>query len=366
MIQWKRKLGVRVVIKSTIGRIKVKSNYLLFLQKRNIMAKTRLTSLFLLVLILGLGSCQNNKNSKQEKELYFIGITQLMTNPGIDAIREGFLDEMEKLGYKEGKSVKYSQQNSQGDNTVAQSIVKKFVSDKCDMIFAITTPTAQVCANEIKGTNIPLVFGAVTDPIAAGLVNSMDKPGGNITGTSDKWPTSAQFDLLLQLVPKVKKIGVVYNPGETNSEANMKEVEKVCKDKKLELITVAVSNTSEVYAAAQSLIGKIDAFYVSADNTVITAMDAVIKVSEKNKIPLLPGVSSNVEQGGFGTLGPDYFDVGVQSARLADKIIKGESAGNIPVATAENFEYFFNLKSANATNVSIPDSLLTKAAKIYE
>ncbi len=330
------------------------------------MANTKSIILILLSILFGLSSCQNNKNNQGKKKLYFIGISQLMTNPGIDAIREGFLDEMGKLGYKDGENIKYSQQNSQGDNTVAQSIAKKFVSDGCDMIFAITTPTAQVCANEIKGTDIPLVFGAVTDPVAAGLVNTMEKPGGNITGTSDKWPTAAQFDLLLQLVPTVKRIGVVYNPGESNSEDNMKVVRKVCEEKNLKLVTVAVSNTSEVYAAAQSLVGKIDAFYVSADNTVITAMDAVIKISEKNKIPLLPGVSSNVEQGGFGTLGPDYFDVGVQSAIIADKIIKGEKPGNIPVSTAKNFEYFFNLKSAKATNVVIPDSLLSKAANVYE
>ncbi len=330
------------------------------------MNKIKFNWLLLSLILIGLISCKNDKNNSQKKDTYFIGITQLMTNPGIDAIREGFLDEMDKLGYKEGENIKYSQQNSQGDNTVAQSIAKKFVNDKCDMIFAITTPTAQVCAQETKGTNIPLVFGAVTDPVAAGLVNTMELPGGNITGTSDRWPTSAQFDLLLQLVPSVKKIGVVYNPGETNSEANMKEVETVCKNKNLELITVAVTNTSEVYAAAQSLVGKIDAFYVSADNTVITAMDAIIKVSEKNMIPLLPGVSSNVEQGGFGTLGPDYFDVGVQAARIADRIIKGEKPGNIPVATAKNFEYFFNLKSAKATNVNIPEELLSKAATVYE
>ena len=318
-----------------------------------------ITSLLVLIMIISCNTSTNKKN------LYHIGLTQLMTNPGIDAIREGFISEMKKMGYIEGKDIKYSTTNAQGDNNVAIGIAKKYVADKCDLIFAITTPTAQVCANEIKGTSIPLVFGAVTDPIAAGLVDSMNKPGGNITGTSDKWPTSEQFDLLLQLVPDVKKIGVVYNPGETNSEANMKEVEMVCKNKNLQLLTVSVSNTSEVYTAAKSLVGKIDAFYVSADNTVITAMDAVIKVSEKNKIPLLPGVSSNVEQGGFGTLGPDYFDVGVESAKIVDRIIKGEKASDIPVTTAKNFEYYFNLKSAKATNITIPEDLLEKASKVY-
>ena len=317
----------------------------------------------LFIFVISMSGCGS---STKKQKVYQIGITQLMTNPGIDAIREGFLDEMSKLGYKDNVNIKYTQENSQGDNTVAQSRAKKVVNDSCDMIFAITTPTAQVCAQEIKGTNIPLVFGAVTDPVSAKLVNSLEKPGGNITGTSDKWPTNAQFDLLIQLIPTVKRIGVVYNPGETNSEYNIKEVEKVCSLKKLELIKVAVSNTSEVFAAAQSLVGKIDAFYVSADNTVITAMDVVIKVSEKNKIPLLPGVSSNVEQGGFGTLGPNYFDVGVEAAKIADKIIKGEKPANIPVSTAKKFEYFFNLKSAKATGVVIPNVLLQKATKVYK
>lgn len=319
------------------------------------------TSLIVILTILFF-SC--NSPIKKEK-VYHIGISQLMTNPGIDAIRDGFIGEMTNLGYKDSVNIKYTFENSQGDNIVAQSIAKKFVNEKCDMIFAITTPTTQVCAKEIKGTNIPLVFGAVTDPISAGLVTTLEKPGGNITGTSDKWPTAAQFDLLLQLVPTVKTIGVVYNPGETNSEYNILEVENVCKTKNLKLLKVAVSNTSEVYAAAQSLVGKIDAFYVSADNTVITAMDAVIKISEKNEIPLLPGVSSNVEQGGFGTLGPNYYDVGVEAAKIADKIIKGEKPADIPVSTAKNFEYFFNLKSAKATGVVIPEDLLKKASKVY-
>jgi putative ABC transport system substrate-binding protein len=318
-----------------------------------------------IVVTIVVGSFWVNR-SVSSKGLYHIGVTQLMTNPGIDAIRDGFLDEMSKLGYIEGENIRYTLKNSQGDNSISQSIAKGFVNVRCDMIFAITTPTVQVCAKEIKGTNIPLVFGAVTDPVTAGLVSSLENPGGNITGTSDKWPTSAQFDLLLQLCPNVKRIGVVYNPGETNSEDNMREIEKVCAEKGLQLLKVGVANTSEVLAAAQSLVGRIDAFYVSADNTVITAMDAVIRVSEQNKIPLLPGVSSNVEQGGFGTLGPNYFDIGVESARIADRIIKGEKVGNIPVATATKFEYFFNLKSAEATGVVIPDSLLNQATQVYK
>jgi putative tryptophan/tyrosine transport system substrate-binding protein len=325
------------------------------------------TKILLLILLTIMSACNSQKSKKADNgKIYRIGINQLMTNTGIDAVRDGFIFEMRKLGYEDGHNVKFLQENSQGDNTIAQSIVNKFISDNVDLIFAITTPTAQICANEVKGKNIPLVFGAVTDPISAGLVSSLEKPGGNITGTSDKWPISEQFKLLIKLVPNVKKIGVIYNPGEVNSEVTLKDVEKVCKDYNLNLIKVTVSNTSEVYAAAKSLVGRIDAFYISADNTVITAIDSVIKISENYKIPLMPGVSSGVEQGGFGTLGPDYFDVGVASAHIVDRIIKGEQPGNIPVGTANKYEYYFNLKSAKATGIIIPDSLLDKASKIYK
>ncbi|MDO8142198.1 MAG: ABC transporter substrate-binding protein [Candidatus Brocadiales bacterium] len=319
----------------------------------------------IILLTIAGSSCTNPKDNKNK--IFTVGITQIATNPGIDAIRQGFLEEMKKLGYEEGVNINYYQTNANGDMAVAQSIAQKYVSDKCDLIFPITTPSSQACAKAIKGTDIPLVFGAVTDPVAAGLVDSLESPGGNISGTSDKWPVAEQFGLLLQLVPNVKKIGVIYNPGETNSEANIKEVEKVCYTRNLALVKVPVSNTNEVYAAAQSLVGRCDAFYIPADNTVITAMEAVVKVSEQNKIPLLPGVSSNIKQGGFGTIGPDYYDIGVESAKIADKVLKGKKAGDIPVATAKRFEYFFNKRSAEATGVNIPSELFEQeVAKVFK
>ena len=197
-------------------------------------------------------------------------------------------------------------------------------------------------------------------------MTTKEHPGGNITGTSDQWPVDKQFDLLLQLVPSVKKIGLVYNPGEANAEANLKVVEAVCKARNLEVIKVAVASTAEVMTAAQSLVGRCDAMYVPADNTVIAAMQAVVKVSEQNNIPLLPGVSSNVEQGGFGTMGPDYYDIGMQSAKIADQVLKGKKAGDIPVSTAERFEYFFNNDQQPRPASRFPKSLLKKAAKLYE
>jgi putative ABC transport system substrate-binding protein len=315
-----------------------------------------------LSLIAICAACTKQLPQKQVKR---IGITQIATHPGIDAIRQGFLDQMRDAGFTNG-TVEYIQTNANGDMSTAQSIAQQLVDEKVDLIFAITTPSSQACAKAIQGTSIPMVFGAVTEPISAGLVKTLEAPGGNITGTSDKWPIAQQFDLLIGLAHQVKRIGLVYNPGETNSEANVKEVEQVCAARGLELVRVPVSSTNEVYAAAQSLVGRIDAFYVPADNTVIAAMDAVVKVSEANAIPLLPGVSSNVEQGGFGTLGPDYYDIGVESAKLAVRVLNGESAGSLPVSTAKRFEYYFNLRSAKATGITIPEELLKKAVKVFE
>lgn len=294
-----------------------------------------------------------------------VGITQIATHPGIDAIRGGFIKEMARLGYVDGESVLYDQSNAQGDMPTAQTIAQNLVRDHCALIFAISTPSSQAVAQAIKGTQIPLVFGAVTDPVAAGLVESLGLPGRNITGTSDQWPVREQFELLLRLVPRVKRIGLVVNPGEANADANLKVVQGVCRDLGLDVVTVPVSNTSEVQAAAASLVGRCDALYVPADNTVIAAMEALVRVSEQNKIPLLPGVSSNVQQGGFGTLGPDYTDIGTQSAQIAAQVLKGKNAGDIPVAVAKRFEYFFNLRSAKATGVEIPAELLKRAAKVY-
>ena len=305
--------------------------------------------------------CRGNS----ERAVTRIGITQIATHPGIDAIREGFLDEMRRNGYSEADGVVYQLSNAQGDMATSQAIAQKLAGDKCDLIFAISTPSSQAVAQAIKGTGIPLVFGAVTDPVAAGLVASLAHPGGNITGTSDSWPVPEQFRLLLTVAPNVRTVGLVYNPGETNAESNVKAVEEACSTLGLRVVTVPVSSTNEVQQAAQSLVGRCDALYVPADNTVIAAMDAVVRVSEENKLPLLPGVSSSVEQGGFGTLGPNYRDIGVESAKLAQEILRGQAPRNIPVATAKRFELFFNLRSARASGVNIPQSLIDRAAKVY-
>lgn len=303
--------------------------------------------------------------ARAQGERYRIGITQIATHPGIDAVRQGFLDRMKGLGYTEGRNVAYDQQNAQGQMPVAQTIAQKFVADKVNLIFSISTPSSQAAAKATRGTNIPVVFGAVTDPVSAGLVQSLEKPGGNVTGTSDVWPVEQQIDLLLRVAPNVKRLGIVYNPGESNAEFNVKMAEGIAQKMGLQVVKVSVANTGEVFTATQSLVGRCDAIYAPADNTIISAMDAVVRVAENNKIPLLVGDAPSIATGGFGTIGDDYYDIGKASADIADRVLKGAKPGDIPVALPTSFEYVFNLKSAEKMGITIPREPLSKAKKVY-
>lgn len=295
-----------------------------------------------------------------------IAITQIATHPGIDAIRDGFIAEMARLGYRNGVDVVYEFTNANGDMPTAQQIAEKIARDKPSLAFAISTPSSQTVAKALRRTTVPLVFGAVTDPVAAGLVKSLREPGGNVTGTSDQWPVGVQFDLLRRLVPTVKKVGVIHNPGEANSASNLRAVRAALDARGLLLVDASVASTGEIATAAQSLVGKVDAIYVPADNTVISGMAAIVKIGEQNRLPVLPGVSSSIEVGGIGTLGPDYRDVGAQSARLADRVLKGERPAAISVSVVERFDYVFNVRSAAAMGVAIPADLKARASKVYE
>jgi putative ABC transport system substrate-binding protein len=338
-------------------------------KKQEVVVKnSKIISVYLIMLIFLIGIIPFSTSSAlADDKVYKIGVTQLVTHPGIDAVRDGFIAGMKEHGLIEGKNVSYDFQNAQGQMQVAMSIAQKFVTERVDLAFPITTPSTQAMVKAARGTNIPIVFGAVTDPVAAGIVKNLDKPGGNVTGTSDVLPIGAQFELLKQVIPSAKTIGIVFNPGESNADFVMGLVEKAAGKLKLELVKAPVSNTAEVQQAAQSLVGRCDAMYSGASNTVDGAIEGLIKVSVSNKIPLLMAASSSLAKGGFGSVGFDYFDVGKKSSDLAALILlEGKKPGDIPVARVTNYRYYFNLNSAKATGVKIPEELLKKAAKVYK
>ncbi len=294
-----------------------------------------------------------------------IGITQIVTHPALDANRQGFIDQLEKEGFVEGKDVEYDFRNPEGDMSLAASIAQKFVSQKVDMILAIATPTAQACVNAVKNTDIPVVFGAVTDPVEAGLVDSWEEPGGQVTGISDWADVGAQIQLILDIVPEVKKIGVIYNSGETNSKIQVEELKKVAPNLGIDKVVEANAATSaDVMGAAQSLMGRVDAVWVPTDNTVVSAFEAVVKVCEDNQIPAFAADTATVKRGAIGTPGIDYYVLGLEDGKVAARILSGTPPADIPVKKVPMTDLYLNPAAAERMGVSIPPHVLGRASKI--
>ncbi len=324
--------------------------------------------LALALTILPVGGCG------QEAE-YKIGLTQFATHPAADAGRLGFIDALSDAGFvqtgetcPEGltrSDVKYDYQNPEGDATAEQTIAQKFVNDKVDLIFSFGTRISQQCVNAAEGTDIPVLFCAITDPVAAGLVSDWVHPDENVTGTSDMIEMDSTVDLIRQIVPDLKKLGTIYNAGEVNSVVLADKLKEVCPPLGIEVIEVTVSTSADVQTAAQSLVGKVDAIWVGTDNTVVSGLEALIKVCEDNTIPLFPSDDPSIERGGIACLGFDYYDVGYQTGEMAVKILKGEKAADIDVELGKTFSYTVNTKAAEVYGVTIPQEVLDKALRVY-
>lgn len=287
-----------------------------------------------------------------------IGIVQIVEHPALDAAREGFLEVLNDNGYVEGKNLVIDYQNAQGDQSTLQSIANKFASANHDMILAIATPSAQAVAGSTQ--TIPILITAVTDPVSAKLVDSLEKPGTNVTGTTDMNPIDKQFELLMQLVPTAKKIGIIYNAGEVNSQVQVTIAKEVAKTMNLEILEATVATSADVLQAAQSFIGRVDAIYVPTDNTVVSAAQSVIQVTNENKIPLISGESSVVDAGGLATIGINYKNLGMQTGEMALKVLEGAKPQEMPIEYQKDFDIVINEETAKLIGIEIPQELLNK------
>jgi len=330
------------------------------------MKRKILFTLFALALIvLPLSTVLSQGDAKAASKIYKIGITQIVTHPALDLCRKGFIEQMAKKGFTEGVNVKYDTRNAEGDMTLAASIAQKFVSEKVDLIFAIATPTTQACAKAVKGTSIPVVFGALTDPVAAGVVKSWEKPGGNVTGCSDWADVSAQVKLAKDIYPKIKKLGVIYNAGEVNSVVQVKALKKAAPGLGIkEVVEVTAATTADIYAAAMSLVGRVDAIWEPTDNTAAAAMESIIKVCERNKIPLFASDISMAKKGAISGAGLDYYVNGAESGKIAVRILKGEKPANIAVAKCPMTIVYMSPLAAKRMGISIPQKVLATATEI--
>ncbi|HWP97876.1 MAG TPA: ABC transporter substrate-binding protein [Syntrophomonadaceae bacterium] len=319
----------------------------------------------LLLLVAGLAGCSTQKAKETPKTANIkIGIIQIVEHPALDSARKGFLDELAANGYKEGQNLTVEYQNAQGDQGTLQTIARKLVEDKCDLILAIATPSAVAMANAT--TDIPILITAVTDPVSAKLVKSNEKPGTNVTGTNDMNPVKDQLQLIKDLVPKAKNVGIIYNSSEVNSQVQVKIADEAAPGLGLNMVKVTVTASSEVMQAAQSLVGKVDAIYLPTDNMVISSLSSVLKVAENSKIPVISGESNSVESGALATVGIDYAKLGQTTAQMALKVLKGEKPQDMAIQGQAGTDLVINLTAAKNMGVTVPQEIITKAKKVIQ
>lgn len=292
---------------------------------------------------------------------YSIAISQIAPHPSLDATKEGFLAALKDAGIVEGENLKIDDNNAQGEQSNNAAIAQKIASDKPDLALGIATPSALALADNVK--DFPVLFAAVTDPLDAQIVSNMDKPGGNISGASDTNPAAITqlMDFIAENFADVKTVGVVINEGETNAVIMAKQAEEALAAHNIKLVRAAVTNTSEVQQAAQSLVGRADALYITLDNTVVSAVDTILKVAADNKIPFFSSDRDTVEAGAFATVGFKYYDHGYQVGQMAVEILKdGKNPGDMKVTVPEKLDYILNLKAAEAFGITVTDAMKDK------
>lgn len=326
----------------------------------------KLVSVFMVLLLaLVMGGCAGNTGTNSQKaDKVKIGVIQIVEHPALDSARKGFLDALADKGYVDGQNIVVDYQNAQGDQGNLQTIANKFVQDKDNLILAIATPSAVTMANATD--QIPILITAVTDPVSAKLVKSNDKPETNVTGTSDMNPVADQLKLIKDVVPSAKKIGIIYNSSEVNSQVQVDIADKAAPGLGLEMVKVTVTASSEVMQAAQSMVGRVDAVYVPTDNMVVSSLASVIKIGEQNKIPVFAAESNSVENGAIATVGIDYYQLGRMTGEMAIRIINGEKPQDMAIQQQQGTDLVLNLKAAQNMGVTIPDAIIAKASKVIK
>ncbi len=293
-----------------------------------------------------------------------VAVTAIVEHPALDAARDGVKDALAAEGFKDGDTIDFVYQSAQGQPATAAQIARQFVGDGVTVIVPISTPSAQAAVAATK--DIPIVFTAVTDPLAAQLVASLAKPGGNVTGISDMSPMADHVALIKEITPDVKKLGVLFNPGEANSVSLVTRLKEVAGPAGIEIVEAAATKSADVQAAARGLVGNVDAMYVPTDNTVVSALEAAISVAEENKIPFYAGDTDSVKRGALASIGFNYYDVGVETGKVVARILKGEKPGDIDVTFASGSDLYVNKSAAAKMGVTIPEAVLARANTVIE
>lgn len=313
--------------------------------------KSAVAGMMCMAMMAGCGTPGND-----EEKAPLVSVAQIVEHTSLNEIRDSFKEEMEALGYKEGENIRYDFKDAGGEQTTANSIMSTFAGNKSDVIVAIATPTAAAAANYSE--SIPIVFAAVTDPVSANLLTDMNKPDKNITGTSDEVQIDKIIELATTIDPDLKKLGFLYNPGEANSVTNLEKAKAYCSANGIELVEKSGTNISELQSAISVLCDEVDAILAPNDNTVASSMAPLVETANKKKIPVYTGADSMVKDGGFATVGISYTDLGHETAKMVDQILKGTKVEDIPVKVFNtDLSIYVNKSTMEAIGITLPDTV---------
>ncbi|MBK7377770.1 MAG: ABC transporter substrate-binding protein [Ignavibacteriales bacterium] len=315
--------------------------------------------LIIIFILIGFG-CQK----KSEGE-FKIAVFQIVDYELIANMRDAYADEINKSEFaKKNKIIILPYKDAHNDVNLTNQIADEIISENPSLIYVLGTPAAQSLVQRSK--TIPIVQGAVTDPVTAKMSDTWESSGRNYAASTDFPPVETQFKLLKQILPKVKNVGAVYNAGEDNSVALMNRVRPICKSLGINIIEKPVTNTLDVQSSTVALVGKVDAIYVTTDNTVITALPTLLQVAKDNKIPVMTCTKEDVKKGSLFAFGASYEELSRIAARISIRILEGEDPAKIPIAFAENPYLYWNYSTAKLLGINLPDSLKSKVNTWFE
>lgn len=299
-------------------------------------------------------------------EEYTIGIQQFAEHGSLDNCREGFLEGLKEEGIEEGKNLTVEYKNAAADMGTAGQISNSFVSSKVDLICGIATPSAQSCYNAAMESEIPVIYTAVTDPVAAELVDEEGNPVGEITGTSDRLPVKQQLEMIRTMLPKASTIGILYTTSEANSESAIKDYESMAQEYGFTIETAGITATADIPLAAEGLLGKVDCLTNLTDNTVVSSLPAILEMANEKNIPVFGSEIEQVKLGCLAAEGLDYVALGKQTGKMAAQVLKGEKkASEIPYETIEEASLYLNTKVAENLGIEVPSELTEEAAETF-
>lgn len=310
------------------------------------------------LLVLVGGAIFVEERGSIEGRLPTVGLLQLVSHPALDDIKKGTIDALTEEGFIDGESMTLLFQNAEGDQNNLSTMSQMFVREDADVMIGIATPAVQALAN--ASTNIPIVMGAVTDPVNAGLIEDLEHPGGNISGVSDRTPIKEQLDLMQEILPDVEKIGIIYSTAEDNSRKQSEQAAEYMQSIGIESVVATISSTNDLAQVATQLLTQVDAVWVGTDNMIASAFPTLVEIANRTKTPIFPVVDTMVEQGGLATMGLNQYNLGYLTGKMTARVLKGEKINEMPVEFPSELDLIVNEVQANKLGIHLPDTVREK------